>query len=188
MALTQFQKLELNKRVDKILHAPASSPAGGQQLEMVFVADMTADRTFIEEAFRESAATLKAHDRIFQNVRSNVVYWRSENITTTVMPLSLIHIGKAFADDFVDKSKGNVDSVPYFDVLCGYCKLFHARSRCILVFTTCEPDKIPVKDWNKAVENLNPFLKYRILLITPKKMVTGSELLLRFMREGEEHE
>ena len=77
MALTQLQKLELNKRVDKILHAPASSPVGGQQLEMVFAADMTADRAFVEEAFRESAAALKAHDRIFQNVRSNVVYWGS---------------------------------------------------------------------------------------------------------------
>lgn len=181
MALTQLQKLELNKRVDKILHAPASSPVGGQQLEMVFVADMTADRAFVEEAFRESAAALKAHDHIFQNVRSNVVYWGSEDITTTVMPLSLIHIGKAFADDFVDKFTGDVDSAPYFDVLCGYCKLFHARSRCILVFTTCEADKLLVKDWDKAVENLNPFLKYRILLITPKGMVTGSELLLRFI-------
>ena len=41
MALTQLQKLELNKRTDKILHAPSNAPAGGQQLEIAFVADLS---------------------------------------------------------------------------------------------------------------------------------------------------
>ena len=41
MSLTQLQKLELNKRTDKILHAPSNAPAGGQQLEIAFAADLS---------------------------------------------------------------------------------------------------------------------------------------------------
>ena len=39
MSMTQLQKLELNKRVDKILHAPSNLPARGQQLEMAFTTE-----------------------------------------------------------------------------------------------------------------------------------------------------
>ena len=48
MAMTQLQKLELNKRVDKILHAPSNLPARGQQLEMAFVLDLEADREYLD--------------------------------------------------------------------------------------------------------------------------------------------
>ena len=43
MALTQLQKLELNKRVDKIFHAPSNAPAGGHQPEIAFVVQMSGD-------------------------------------------------------------------------------------------------------------------------------------------------
>lgn len=177
MALTQLQKLELNKRVDHIIHAPSNMPARGQQLEMAFVLDLSTDQEYLHSALKDAAAALKAHDQIFQNVRNNVVYWSDERIVTKVMPMSFIQIGKIFEDIHVDKVDMIVDNRPRLELLCGYLKFYHARSKCILVFTDCAADQLSIQDYDKAIETLNPFLKYRIVVITPERMISGSELL-----------
>lgn len=185
MALTQLQKLELNKRVDKILHAPANAPAGGQQPEIAFVADMTGDPEYIHSAIKDAAAALKAHDKLFQNVRSNMVYWGND-LVTEVMPMSLIQIGRAFVETNVDNHPYNVNNLHCFEELCGYLKLFHARCRCILLFTDCTYEmlrlsRFKANDEKKAIENLNPFLKYRLLVITRDKMTAGSEIMMNLL-------
>jgi hypothetical protein len=186
MALTQLQRLELNKRVDKILHAPSNAPAAGVQLEMTFVADMTGDREFIHSSIKDAVTTLKSHDKIFQNVRSSVVYWGSINISIKVVPMTFIQIGKAFEDIPEDSGNQNVDKPVNFDELCAYLKLYNARSRCVLLFMDCtyeelEKNKFNVADHEKALGGLNPFLKYRLLIITRDKMVSGSELMLKLI-------
>ena len=95
MALTQLQKLELNKRVDKILNAPVNVTIKGQQPEMAFVLDLSSDMEYISDTLKDSAATLKAHDKIFQNIRSNIIYWGTGKTETKVTPMSFIQIGKA---------------------------------------------------------------------------------------------
>lgn len=182
MAMTQLQKLELNKRVDKILHAPSNLPARGQQLEMAFVLDLGADREYLDSTLRDAVAALKAHERIFQNVRSNIVYWAHDRITTKVTPMSFIQMGKAFEAFDVNMEDKSVDNDTNLNELCGYLKLYHARSKCILVFTDCSEDRFYARKSDKLIENLNPFLKYRLLIITPGKMITGSELLLKFIQ------
>jgi hypothetical protein len=178
----KLSNLELNKRVDKIIHAPANSPAAGMQLEMTFVADMAGDREYIENSIKEAVATLKAHDKIFQNVRSNVVYWNTTDISMKVIPMTFIQMGKAFEDYNVEV----VEKSLVFENLCAYLKLYNARSRCVLIFMDCtyvdlEKNNYNVIDTKKAIENLNPFLKYRILIITRDKMLTGSELMLKLI-------
>lgn len=84
MGLTQLQKLELNKRVDKILHAPANALIRGQQLEIAFAADLSGDIEYVCSSIKDAVTSLKAHDKIFQNVRSNMVYWNYNQITTKV--------------------------------------------------------------------------------------------------------
>ena len=182
MAMTQLQKLELNKRVDKILHAPSNLPARGQQLEMAFVLDLVTDRTYLDSTLRDAVAALKAHDRIFQNVRSNVVYWAHDKITTKVTPMSFVQMGKAFVEVDVNMEDKDVDNDTDLNALCGYLKLYHARSKCILVFTDRNEDQFYAQKSDKLIENLNPFLKYRLLVITPEKMITGSELLLKLIQ------
>ena len=186
MGFTQLQKLELNKRTDKILHAPANAPAGTQQLEIAFVADMAGDMEYIHSSIKDAVAALKSHDKIFQNVRSNMIYWGSR-IATKVTPMSFIQMGKAFEDIEKEIGTSNVEGLQSFEALCGYLKLYHARCRCIFVFVDCdyeefEKQQFRAKDFKLAVENLNPFLKYRILVITRNKMVAGSELLMKFIR------
>lgn len=201
MGLTQLQKLELNKRVDKILHAPANAPAGGQQLEIAFVADLSGDAEDVNNSIRDAVTALKSHDKIFQNVRSNMVYWSNKKITTKVTPMSFIQMGKAFDNEEaeiiingksvysenVDNKAINADNSLKIELLCEYLKLYHARCRCILVFTDkpCEVFEKQVfytADIEKAIQNLNPFLKYRFLVITKDKMLSGNELLMKLIQ------
>ena len=201
MALTQLQKLELNKRVDKILNAPVNVTIKGQQPEMAFVLDLSSDMEYISDTLKDSAATLKAHDKIFQNIRSNIVYWGAGRTETKVTPMSFIQIGKATENLNIVKSEEEKGEQPKslnedgtmqaalnaqshsngFDDLCAYLKLYHARCRCLLLFTD-KPDKLiesSVRD--KAIESLNPFLKHRLLIITPEKMITGAEILMKLI-------
>ena len=69
MALTPIQKLELNKRVDRIFHAPSNAPARGHQPEIAFVTDVSGDIDAVHSSVRDAVASLKAHDRMFQNMR-----------------------------------------------------------------------------------------------------------------------
>lgn len=181
MALTQLQKLELNKRVDKIFHAPSNAAVRGHQPEIAFVADISGDVELIHNSIKDAVMSLKAHDKMFQNMRSNTVYWGS-SISSKVTPMSFILMGKAF-EDFVDT---NVDNILNLERLCEYLKLYHARCRCILVFVDCtyeefEEKKFYAADNKIALQNLNPFLKYRLLIITKDKMITGSELMMKLI-------
>lgn len=188
MGLTQLQRLELNKRADKILNAPSNAPAGGQQVEIAFVADLSGDIDFLHQSIKDAVAALKAHDIIFQNVRSNMVYWGNGKIVIRVTPMSFIQMGKAFEgiEGIVEIGDKNVDKIPYFEDLCEYLKLYGARCRCVLLFldeTYEEFEKLRfrVKDVEKAKANLNPFLKYRLLVVAKDKMITGSEIFMKLI-------
>ena len=193
MSLTQLQKLELNKRTDKILHAPSNAPAGGQQLEIAFAADLSGCIDEVNQSIKDAAASLKSHDKIFQNVRSNLISWGNGKIIISATPMSFIQMGKAFegivgdtVENSVENRDKNVDKPPYFEDLCGFLKLYGARGRCVLLFLNetyeeFEKQYFRVKDTEKAKENLNPFLKHRLLVITKDKMVTGSEILMKLI-------
>ena len=177
MSLTQLQKLELNKRVDKILHAPTNAVSKNQQLELSFILDLSSEKEYLDTTLKDAISALKSHDKIFQNVRTNLVYWGNEKIETKVIPMTFLQMGKAFDEINEDLTHQNVDKDTNFDELCAYLKLFHARSKCIIVFTQ-KHDEI------QNIENLNPFLKYRLLLITPEKMITGTEILLQLIKKA----
>ena len=197
MALTQLQKLELNKRVDRIFHAPSNVPAKGHQPEIAFVTDMSGDMEPMHSSVKDAVASLKAHDKMFQNMRSNMVYWDRDSITSKVTPMSFILMGKAFDNEEKPDTEtcikvGNravdVDKFLNFEELCAYLKLYHARCRCILVFVDCTYEELEIRDFyitdtDKAKQQLNPFLKYRLLIVTKDKMVTGSELMMRLIRD-----
>ncbi|MDE7321932.1 MAG: hypothetical protein K2N73_04255 [Lachnospiraceae bacterium] len=192
MALTPFQKLELNKRVDRIFHAPTNASVRGHEPEIAFVADMTGDIECIHSSIKDAVSSLKQHDKMFQNMRSNVVYWTRHTISSKVTPMSFILMGKAFdaysgTGDIVD-----VDNIGNFEKLCEYLKLYHARCRCILLFMDysyeeLERRKFYITDRERALQSLNPFIKYRLLIITKDKMLTGSELMIKVVNiDGQE--
>lgn len=186
MGLTGSQKLELNKRVDKILHAPANAPAGGQQPEIAFVADLSGSREWICDSIKDAAASLRSHDKVFQNVRCNMVYWDGRSACSKVLPMPFIQLGRAFDDLDVENTMQTVDNALHMEGLCGYLKMYHARCRCILLFTDCTYEQsvrlgFLAADPRSAIENLNPFLRYRILIMTKDRAVTGSELMMKWI-------
>lgn len=98
--------------------------------------------------------------------------------------MSFILMGKAFEEE--EQGSDIVDKSQNFEDLCAYLKLYHARCRCILIFMDCtyvqfESQNFYIADRTAAMAHLNPFLKYRLLVITRDKMVTGSELMMHFL-------
>ena len=167
------------------MNAPVNATIKGQQPEMAFVLDLSSDLDYIDSTLKDAASSLKAHDKIFQNIRSNIVYWGSGRTETKVTAMSFIQLGKATENLNIVKSEEAVLKAQShsngFDDLCAYLKLYHARCRCILLFTD-KPDKLiesSIRD--KAIESLNPFLKHRLLIITPEKMITGAEILMKLI-------
>lgn len=183
MSLTQIEKLQLNKHVDRIFHAPGNLVAG-QQPEMAFVIDTTYEIDEVKSTLQDVVAALKAHDKMFQNVRSNVVYWQTQQqekpLITETMPMSFLQIGKPFDmhKEYWEQNQ-NVDKGLIFDDLCAYLKMYHARSKCILVFTK---GAYEVRDKKKVQESLNPFLKSKLLVVEPQKMVTGAMIQMEMLR------
>ncbi|MBE5876582.1 MAG: hypothetical protein E7290_06815 [Lachnospiraceae bacterium] len=171
MSLSQIQQMQVNKQVDMILHAPGSQVLEKQQLEMAFVFDMSADKEYLSSVTKDIVTTLKRHDKIFQNVRCNVVRWE-EKVSTEVMPMSFIQMGKPFTEDNLADA---VDKKALLEELCAYLKLFHARSKCIIVITE---GNYVIEDRKKLIDALNPFLKSKILFVTPDKMFMGREFIL----------
>lgn len=174
MSLTQIQKLQLNKQVDHILHAPGNQPTGKQQLEMAFVLDCSGSMEYVKSTAQDAVAALKSHDKIFQNVRSNVVVWSAESIKTETMPMSFIQMGRPF----VEWENTKVDKSGKLHELCAYLKLYHARSKCIILITE---GKYEYGDREILRQSLNPFLKQKLLLITPEKMITGTSVYVEML-------
>lgn len=176
MSLTQIQKLQLNKQVDRILHAPGNQPAGKQQLEMAFVLDCSGSMEYVKSTAQDAVVAMKSHDKIFQNVRSNVVLWSAESFKTETMPMSFIQMGKPF----VEWESHTVDKSGKLHELCAYLKLYHARSKCIILITEGNYEH---GDKEILKQSLNPFLKQKLLLVTPDRMITGTSIFMELIRE-----
>ena len=185
MALTQIQKLKLNHQIDMILQSPANQVRDGK-LEMAFVFDMGSNPSYLRETAAQAAGALKQHDRIFQNVRCNAVYWAADGLSTEVLPMSYVQLGRVCGEagdkteDGSEKTCPENQTVeestkPRLEDLTGYLKLYHARSKCILVITE---GNYKVSDRKSAREALNPFLKSRLVMITPQELQTGLKLFM----------
>ena len=185
MELTQIQKLKLNQQVDMILQSPANQVRDGK-LEMAFVFDLGSDPSYLRDTAAQAAGALKQHDRIFQNVRCNAVYWAADGLTTEVLPMSYVQLGRVCEKAGNRTADGSEKICPKNQVvkenrkprledLTGYLKLYHARSKCILVITE---GNYEVSDRKRAREALNPFLKSRLVMITPQDLQTGLKLFM----------
>ena len=90
--------------------------------------------------------------------------------------MSFLQMGKPFTQD----AYKTVDNAPIFDNLCAYLKLYHARSKCILVFTEKEYE---IQDAKQVYNSLNPFLKTKLLLVTPQNFISGTVINMEMLQE-----
>lgn len=166
------QRLLLNKQVDKILNTPGNFQGGNLEMTMVF--DYAIDKDQLKEETAQIIAVLKSHSPIFRNVRFNGVKWISDTeIISQVTPMPFVQMGKFFEEtDSFEKAENRPKNL---EILLQKLKLFHARSKLIIILTKGDYE---ISDKEAAKTALNPFLKSKLLLIQSGTFKTGMQLFM----------
>lgn len=171
MALTQMQKLQLNHQVDKILHVPGNFQGGNLEMTMVF--DYAMDRNQLKEEAAQIISSLKAHSPVFRNVRFNGIKWKSDvSIVNQVVPMAFVQMGKFFEEE---EDWDSASSMKNLEVLLQKLKLFHARSKLILVLTQ---GQYQISDKEAAKAAFQPFLKGKILFVESNHIKAGMQIFM----------
>lgn len=177
MSLSQIQLLQINKQIDRILNNSSNKWKANGQLEIAFVLDMVSDNMVVQRIAKDIAGYLKKHNRTFENVRCNVVEWnRNDVCSTSVVPLSFVAIGKLSCEeeksgtDFTECEVG----VHKLERLAAYLKMYHARSKCIILISQ---GQYVIEDKEIFVEAMNPFLKSKLLVVTEDEFFGGAKLV-----------
>ena len=163
-------KMNLKNAVERVLHVPGNY--GGGQLDMTLVADCQQPEEYIKQTAFEIAGALRSHSEVFRNVRLNLLLWKSDGrMENRVVPLSFLQMDNCF------ENYEELDEEKTFEALAGNLKLFHARSKLILVLAG---EKAAVKDREALRRNMYPFLGKKSLFLrkgSPEgKWVRGAEL------------
>ncbi len=170
-------KMNLKNAVERVLHVQGNYSGG--ILEMTLVIDCGLPGEYVKRMASDIAVTLRSHSEVFRNVRLNLLYWRSdEQMENQVIPLSFLQMDKCFETYLPcpeDKS---------LDVLAGRLKLFHARSKLILVLTDEKP---LIRDSEILRKNMYPFLGKKSIFLfrnDPQyKWQRGEELVMSTLGE-----
>ena len=177
MAFTQIQKLQLNNQVDRILYTRGNFRGGNLEMTMVF--DYSMDKSLLKEETGQIIASLKAHSPVFQNVRFNAVKWKEDSdITNQVISMTFVQMGKFFEENISAECSRLLPDVKNLEVLLEKLKLFHARSKLILILTQ---GQYQISDKEAAKTALAPFLKQKILIIEPERIKTGMQTFMELI-------
>ncbi len=158
-----FNKQFTNK-VEMILHSPCNIP--NKMFEMSVVLDQNLEQEKVREIVPELLKILKRHSDVFSNVRLNMVRWMDDdNIHNQVIPMSMAMISSHY-----ENYEQNITSKRY-DKLMENLKLFHARSKLIIVVTD---EKYEIGDEEELRKIMQPFLYRKVM-----KVVIGDTIELR---------
>ena len=166
--------MNLNNAVERVLHVPGNYTGG--ILEMTFVVDCALPAEYVRKTAADIAVTLRAHSEVFRNVRLNLVYYKSEEeVENRVVPISFLQMSTCF------EGYERRDADKSLDSLAGKLKLFHARSKLILVLAG---EELKIRDRDVLNRNMQPFLGKKSLFLKvgcrkddeEMKWVRGAEL------------
>lgn len=122
-----FDKQFVNK-VEMILHSPCNIPS--KMFEMTLVFDRSLSKEAVAEIVPHLLKTLKRHSEVFANVRLNLVKWIDDvHIENQIIPMSMAMLSSHYEDYEPKQTMKN------YQVLMQNLKLFHARSKLIIVVT-----------------------------------------------------
>lgn len=158
-----FNKQFTNK-VEMILHSPCNIP--NKMFEMTVVLDQNLPGQTVEEIVPELLKILKRHSDVFTNVRLNLVRWyNDEIIKNQVIPMSMAML----TSNYEDYEEHKTDK--QYQVLMQNLKLFHARSKLIIVITDGKYEK---GDEEALRTIMQPFLYRKVM-----NVVIGDTIELR---------
>lgn len=167
-------KMNLNNAVERVLHVPGNYTGG--ILEMTLAVDCALPAEYVRNTAADIAATLRAHSEVFRNVRLNLLYFKSdEELENRVIPISFLQMSKCF-EGYVRRTEDKS-----LDSLAGKLKLFHARSKLILVLAG---EELKIRDKELLHRNMQPFLGKKSLFLKVRdskeddemKWIRGAEL------------
>lgn len=147
-----FDKQFTNK-VEMILHSPCNIP--GKMFEMTIVLDKNLSKETASEIVPHLLRVLKRHSEVFLNVRLNLLYWQDdEKMENRIVPMSMAMISSHY-----ENYEPNVTTKNYM-ALMQKLKLFHARSKLIIVVTD---GKYVVEDEAELKKVMQPFLYRKVM-------------------------
>lgn len=150
-----IMRKNLNNAVEQVLHVKGNYDGG--ILEMTLVIDCGLPKDYVSEMAADIAAALKSHSEVFRNVRLNLLSFQSdEKMENKVIPFSFLQMSSCF-DPYVE-----LEERRSLDALSAKLKLFHARSKLILVLTT---QQLAIKDRDAVHANMLPFLGKKSLFL-----------------------
>lgn len=158
-----MQKIQLKKTVDMVLHVPGNFR--GPHLEMAVVFDCSLEKEMLSQMAKDCMDTLKKHDRIFQNVRLNILLWKKDEVLEKeVIPAIKLQTGIYFENYMPEKTEKRLE------LLTEQLKKFYARSKLILIFTE---GKNKIEEKERFRKSLKPFLEKKTVFISPNRIVRG---------------
>ena len=146
-----------------ILHSPCNIP--NKMFEMTVVLDCSLSQEKMKEVVPHLLKTLKRHSDVFANVRLNMVRWLDDDsIKNQVMPMSMAMLN-SYYEDYESKQV-----TKDYQKLMQNLKLFHARSKLIIVVTD---EKYGVKNEEVLKRIMQPFLYRKVM-----KVIVGDTIEL----------
>lgn len=147
-----FDKQFTNK-VEMILHSPCNIPS--KMFEMTVVLDRNLEKDVAKEIVPHLLKVLKRHSEVFINVRLNMVSWESDDkIINQIIPMAMAMISSYYSDY---EQKVELKS---YSSLMQNLKLFHARSKLIIVVTD---GKYETGDESELKKLMQPFLYRKVM-------------------------
>lgn len=148
-------RMSLKNGVERVLHVKGNYTGG--ILEMTLVIDCSLPEDYVKELSGEIAAILRSHSEVFRNVRLNLLLWFSdEKMTNRVIPISFLQTSGCFSEYCSNPQKKKLE------MLAAKLKLFHARSKLVLVLTD---EEIYVEDEQLLSQSMKPFLEKKSLFL-----------------------
>lgn len=155
-----FDKQFTNK-VEMILHSPCNIPS--KMFEMTLVLDRSLSKEVVAELVPHLLKTLKRHSEVFANVRLNMVKWiDDDHIDNQIIPMSMAMISSHY-----ESYEQNV-TIKKYQSLMQNLKLFHARSKLIIVVTDGRYD---VGDEEELRKIMQPFLYRKVMNVVVSDMI-----------------
>ncbi len=158
-----FDKQFVNK-VEMILHSPCN--ISNKMFEMTLVLDGKLSKEAVVEIVPHLLRVLKRHSEVFANVRLNMVKWiDDEHIENQIIPMSMAMISSHYENYEQKQIAKN------YQILMQNLKLFHARSKLIIVVTDGNYETGDEAELKKVMQ---PFLYRKVM-----NVVMGESIELR---------
>lgn len=186
MALSPVQNLQLHNEIERVLHVPGNYQGG--ILEMAIVIDCAYSVDAARVLCRDVVTSCKKQSEVFRNVRLNVIRWGRERIVSDVTAMAYLQTG-AYFENYVSEdalsASGSGEGILHNrkspELLCDYLKRFQARSKLILLLTPEKEAFVPTGDRQLLINSMNPFLKQKLILLFPDRIINGNDIVRKLI-------